>query len=319
MIVRALISAGESPTAFIGGEDKICGNFVYGEKRIAVSEACEYKKNFLDMRPAVAVITNIGYDHADTYKDINEVISAFSEFASRSLAVVNADDINCKKIIKEETITFGFSADATVCGKNLRKSLSGYSFTLYTGGKKKFRVNLKTLGRFNAYNALAAFAACYALKISPESVKDAIENFQAVKRRTEYLGEYCGKRVYADYAHHPDEIKEVLTVFPKNCLIVFQPHTYSRTYRFKEEFVKVLKNSDTVIFKTYPAREKYFAAGDGYSLYLRLKKESKEKIFYAKDISFLKKYIKESAAASVAFIGAGDVYAAAKKIIDKKI
>lgn len=319
MIAHALLCAKKAPTAFIGGRDYKFGNFLSGAKMYAVSEACEYKKNFLDISPSVAVITNIDNDHIESYNGKSDLINSFSQFIKPSVAVINADDANCKAVIRDGCITYGIDSPAFIRAENVRRGEGGYSFILSVNGEKKFKVKLNMLGKFNVYNALATFAACFALKTDLSAAAEALENFSPVERRTEFLGEFSGKKIYADYAHHPNEIKEVLSVFPKDCLIVFQPHTYSRTKYLKNEFTNVLKTRNTVIYKTYPAREKYQKEGDGYSLYLCLKKNSPNETYYAKNKTALLKIIRESSAETVAFIGAGDIYFTAKKFfIDKK-
>ncbi|MDY6367384.1 MAG: UDP-N-acetylmuramate--L-alanine ligase [Clostridia bacterium] len=319
MLAHVLAESGKAPTAFIGGEDSVFGNFLAGDKAVAVTEACEYKKNFLDIYPTVSVIMNTDFDHVDSYKDENDLKQTYKKFSENSFKIINADDKNCAYLSNGKSLTFGFTDKAFYRAENLKKGVNGYSFTLTVGGVKKFRVRLKVPGRYNVYNALAAYAASQTLGVSPGIAKKSLENFTSVKRRTEFLGEYGNKKLYADYAHHPNEISSVIPVFSEKSLFVFQPHTYSRTKTLKDEFSDALKNVDCVIYKTYPARETYDSQGDAYSLYLSLKSKSSKNVFYAKNIKNLKRIIDDFDGTTVIFLGAGNLYFFAKKFfIDKK-
>ena len=316
MIAHVFKEAGLNPTAFIGGEDKSFGNFLIGGKNVAITEACEYEKNFLDIFPTVAVVLNIGDDHQGSFNGTDDMINAYGKFSSKAVAVINADDIPAASILKRGDVTFGIDNPADFTAENLRQGERGYSFNLFLRGVKKAKVKLSVKGRFNVYNALAAIVTGVKLGVPLKKAVKAVSEFTSVKRRAEYLGKYRKKKVYADYAHHPDEIKQALSVFPENCLIVFQPHTYSRTRLLMKKFTEVFLNREVVIYKTYPAREKYDRAGDGYRLYLEIKKFNKN-VKYAKNASLLKKSVKESGAKSVAFIGAGNVYEVCKSFLKK--
>lgn len=316
MITHALDNAGFSPTAFIGGEDKSFGNFLSGEKGVAITEACEYEKNFLDISPTVAVVLNIDDDHQGSYNGMQDMINVYGQFSRGAFSVINADDTNCAPIIKKGDATFGIERTADFKATDLRQGEKGYAFTLYVGGVKKARVRLSVKGRYNVYNALAAIAASVKLGVPIKKAVKAVSEFTSVKRRTEYLGKRFGRAFYADYAHHPSEIKQVLSVFPENCLIVFQPHTYSRTAALMEKFTDVFSDREVIIYKTYPAREKYDRAGDGYTLYLSVRKNN-TKVKYAKNVAALKSFIEKSGLKSVAFIGAGDIYGICKSFFVK--
>ena len=318
MITHVLKTAGESPTAFIGGVDNEFSNYLAGERKYLVTEACEYKKNFLDFKPDIAVITNIDNDHMDSFDGETDLINSFSEFSNGAIKIINSDDERSKMLADSDAVTFGIKTPAVVKAENVRKTEKGYAFTLVVRDKKAFRVRLNIAGRFNVYNALATFSVCLSIGINLNAAKRAVENFSSVKRRLEFLGVYKNKKIYADYAHHPSEIKAVLSVFDDKCLTVFQPHTYSRTKNLKKEFTDVLSARNTVIYKTYPAREKYDKAGDGYSLYLNLKKNSRKNVYYAKNEAALIKAVEKGDEETVVFVGAGDIYYIAKKLFARK-
>lgn len=317
MLAEVMITAGFNPTVFLGGESKTFGNFRTGGRDYAVAEACEYKRNFLDISPDVAIILNIDNDHVDTYKTMSEAVNAFSLFSKNSLNIVNADDAYARKIFNSSTVTFGIRSLAAYKAKYISKS-ERRSFTAYAYGKRLGRVKLKVSGEHNVYNALAVIAAATELKIPFTAVLTALQNFDGVKRRNEYLGDFCGIKCFADYAHHPTEISAVLSAESGKTLVVFQPHTYSRTKALLNDFAAALGNADgIVIYKTYPAREKFSAEGDGKRLYEKIRETYAKNITYARDYSALLKELKAQADKydKILFLGAGNIYETAKKCL----
>ncbi len=317
MLAEVMITAGFNPTVFLGGESKTFGNFRTGGKDFAVAEACEYKRNFLDISPDVAIILNIDNDHVDTYKTMSEAVNAFSLFSKNSLNIVNADDAYARKVFNSSTVTFGIRSLAAYKAKYISKS-ECRSFTAYAYGKRLGRVKLKVSGEHNVYNALAVIAAATELKIPFSAVLTALENFDGVKRRNEYLGDFCGIKCFADYAHHPTEISAVLSAESGKTLVVFQPHTYSRTKALLNDFAAALENADgIVIYKTYPAREKFSAEGDGKRLYEKIRETYAKNIAYVHDCFALLKELKAQACKydKILFLGAGDIYETAKKCL----
>lgn len=314
MLAEVFIAAGLNPTVFLGGDRKTFGNFKSGGGEVAVAEACEYRRNFLDISPSVAVVLNIDNDHVDTFTDMADETAAFRGFVKDSLAVVNADDAYARKVFNSTTITFGIKNLSAYSAKYLSKS-DCRAFTAYAYGKKLGRVRLKIAGEHNVYNALAVIAVANEFKIPFAVVKTTLENFDGVKRRNEYLGDFCGVPCYADYAHHPTEIAALLKDKTEKTLAVFQPHTYSRTAKLLEEFVLSLQKADgIIIYKTYPAREKFSASGDGKRLYLKISENFTGYVSYAGGYKSLVGQLKAHAKEfnKIIFIGAGDIYGIAK-------
>lgn len=317
LIAETMIAAGLNPTVFLGGERKTFGNFRLGSSDYALAEACEYKRNFLDLKPDIAVILNIDNDHVDTFKNMDEAAEAFSRFAKNSFSVVNADDKYARKVFNSSTITFGIKNLATYSAKYIDKK-ENRSFTAYAYGKKLGRVRLNVSGEHNVYNALAAIAVLTELKVPFKIIQSAFSAFDGVKRRNEYLGEFSGVKCFADYAHHPTEISALLNGRTEKTLAVFQPHTYSRTAALIYDFVSALKQADgVIIYKTYPAREKFSASGDGKRLFEEIRKDYSGDIFYAAGYSTLNRILKKYGLKykKILFIGAGDIYSVAKKLI----
>jgi len=323
MIANVLISAKKSPTVFLGGEDAEYGNYLFGEENLSVIEACEYKKNFLDITPDISVVLNIDNDHMDAYKSMADMVNTFREFVGNSLAVINADDVHARNIFNMSTVSFGINAPATYTAKNVKHNGKGYSFTACAHGRPCGKINLSVQGKHNVYNALAAFSVADVLKVPFVKIKEGLESFNGVKRRNERLGTFDGLDVYADYAHHPRELKstiEAMLESGEKFITVFQPHTYSRTENLMDSFVSVLKSlNPLLIYKTYPAREAFNKSGSAETLCENVRKASGENCYYVKDENELKKTILEckSEFKKVVFFGAGDIYFIAKKMCEE--
>lgn len=323
MIAHTLICANVKPTVFLGGESALFGNFLNGDKKFAVAEACEFRKNFLDIKPNLAVVLNIDNDHLDSYGNMENMVDAFSQFVSGSVAFINADDERSKQIHHATTLTFGIENLAHYSARNLRALNRGYSFTAYAYGLPLGKIELSVLGKHNVYNALATIAVCDYLRIPFCYIKRALESFTGVKRRLEYLGKLHKLDCYADYAHHPKEICATIEGFRqsgKSFAVVFQPHTYSRTKLLMQDFIGVLSViPDIVIYQTYPAREIFDADGSAYALYQNLNALSVNDVRYADNPEKLALIIRglQNKYQAVLFLGAGDIYDTAKSLLEK--
>ena len=265
LLSNIFINAGLDPTVFLGGFTQDFGNYRCGKSDFVIAEACEYKKNFLDLKAKVCVVLNIDNDHLDCYCDMQEMVKGFSEFSKDSIAVINADDINCKKIESLTSVTFSINNLSNYTAKNIAFNGKGYSFDVIAYGLKLGRIDLKIKGYHNIYNALSSIAVSQIYNVPFSIQKDAIESFCGVKRRNEYLGKFDGIDVIADYAHHPKEILAMQKTFndlKKRYLTVFQPHTYSRTRLLMDDFINCFNNDNPlIIYKTYTARYKYERQG----------------------------------------------------------
>ena len=322
MIAAILTAAKKSPTVFLGGEDSLSNGYTEGNSDYAVLEACEYKKNMLDVKTKYAVVLNVDNDHLDSYGNMNEMVKAFNEFVDGcSIAVVNADDKYTNKLYCPASVNFGIDSPAAYTAKNLKKGENGYSFTAYAYSLPLGRINLKVIGRHNVYNALAAIAVADLLGVRFGYIKSALENFCSVKRRAEYLGKTNGIKCFADYAHHPKELFATLTAFKENYQnigVVFQPHTYSRTKLLLADFVETLKDYQTVIYKTYAAREDFDFDGSAKKLCDELK-DKNANCHYADNQEELNQKLKNlSGIDIILFLGAGDIYEIALKVIAAK-
>ncbi len=321
MVTHVLNQAKLFPTAFIGGLDNDFSNFYYGKRNYVVAEACEYKKNFLDLSPNAVILSNIDNDHMDSYKNEHNMICAFEHFIFGKKAFINYDCNKCKTLSCKDKVTFGLDKRADFTAKYLSYNGKGYSFSVYKNKSRLGRINLQVFGKHNVYNALGSIAFAENLNIDFAVIKNALENFSLAKRRGEYIGNIKNIKCYADYAHHPSEIAVTLDAFIKSRekdIIVFQPHTYSRTENLLLEFISSLsKVKKLIIYKTYPARERYNKNGSAKRLYTELKKVNKN-LLYAHNPKQLNECINilSGNVKRVIFLGAGDIYDIAKDLMD---
>ncbi len=215
---------------------------------IFVTEACEYKRSFLELKPYIGVVTNVEYDHPDCYSSLEDVRRVFDEFLAQSRVGITAVDKKSKN---------AFAVRAM--GNGLDVELSLESGVVKLNGKAICKLTLPLGGEYNLGNAMFALAAAYALGINVADGAAALTSFAGVKRRFERAKDVDGVTVYFDFAHHPTEIACALKRARETgrTLAVFQPHTYSRTAAYLEDFVEALGagDEDLVLLPTYAARE----------------------------------------------------------------
>ena len=269
MCTHICMAAEKDPTVMIGGTLPLlnAGHRI-GHGNTIIMEACEYYNSFLSFYPTVAVVLNIEADHLDFFKDLEEVKRSFRIFASKvpedgGTIVANADDANTMDALKgihRKMITFGMNSNADVYARNIRYSGTTTTFDVIYKGRKFTDVTLHVPGVHNVKNALAATAACICVGIRPNAVKYGLAGFNGAGRRFEFKGKFNGADVYDDYAHHPGELKALLNTLDsldyKRTIVVFQPHTYSRTAALFDDFVEQLKRPDVLLLaEIYAARE----------------------------------------------------------------
>ena len=270
MITTILMESNLDPTVTVGGMlDCIGGNLRIGQSDVFVTEACEYTNSFLSFFPKVSVILNIEEDHLDFFKDINDIRNSFKKFADLlpedGLLVISADIDNYEEITKDvkcKVVTFGNNASADYTAADITYSDKGCGkFTVVRNGVKEEMIELSVPGAHNVTNALASVAVADYLNIDNDSVAMGFKAFHGADRRFQLKGEVNGITIVDDYAHHPTEIRATLNA-AKNfgsskVTVVFQPHTYTRTKAFFDEFVDALMLADQVVLADiYAAREK---------------------------------------------------------------
>ena len=325
MCTHIMMAAEKDPTVMIGGTLPLLkAAHRVGAGDTIVMESCEYYNSFHAFHPTVAVVLNIELDHADFFSGLEDVKDSFRKFASLvprdGLVVANADDKNTMDALKgldREILTFGVAEAADVYAGNIQYHGCNTDFDLYYKGEFFTHVSLRVPGLHNVKNALAASAAAIYLGCSPAAVGYGLSGFAGAHRRFESKGKYKGADIYDDYAHHPGELKALMDMVEmlgyERTLVVFQPHTYSRTQAFFDDFVKQLRRADVCFLaEIYAAREQNTAGISSADLAA----EIPNALFFA-DNDELEKSLRAAARPGdlIITVGAGDVYRIGEKLV----
>jgi len=260
MVAHVLRQAGRDPTFVVGATagqlDGCCG---VGGGPDFVAEACEYQRSFLKLYPKVAAVLNVEADHLDYYRDIEEIVSAFTDFVSLvpadGVVVVNADDRHAPRTVATSQATverYGFETGLDWSAADLSDDRGRFRFTLLRRGEAVTRIAMTLAGRHNVSNALAAAAICACCDVGPEALAAGIGSFAGVHRRLTERGRRGGIVVADDYAHHPTEIQATLKAArayyqPKRMWVIFQPHQHSRTRFLMEDFARSFSAADVIV------------------------------------------------------------------------
>ena len=327
MVTHILMAAEMDPTVMIGGTLPLlhAGHRV-GHGDTIVMEACEYCNSFLNFYPTIAVILDIDADHLDFFKDIDDIKNSFREFASHvppeGDIIANMDDPNVQEALAplgRKYMTFGLTEQADVCAQNIQSLGPTTDFDIMYRGELFTHVTLQVPGIHNVKNALAACAGAIRLGCGPLAVKYGLGAFHGAGRRFEFKGKYNGADVFDDYAHHPSELHALLDATEhlgyKRRIVVFQPHTYSRTKALFDDFVQELRRPDlTILAEIYAAREKNTI---GIS-----SRDIAEKIpnsMYFASFEEIVKALSWTAAPGdlILTVGAGDIYKTGEQLVKK--
>ena len=259
-ILAHLLNSSNIPTtSFIGGiSENYNSNFLYNENQLFLVEADEYDKSFLNLSPDYACITSIDPDHLDIYNDFKGVESGFISFINN----IKSDGF----LIVQENLDYnypkyGLSHNSDYSIENIRIHDGSYLFDIVTPENKYKNLTFSIPGKHNLMNALAAFVISIKLGCEFNLLKSALESFKGVKRRFTYHIRTKDRIYIDDYAHHPKEINSVYDAlketYPKqDILVAFQPHLFTRTRDFVEEFAESLSQFEAVLLlDIYPARE----------------------------------------------------------------
>lgn len=276
MIAWVLANAGRDPSFMVGGTIRGLGpGGHWGGGQILVAEADEYDSSFLQLRPEVSVITNIEADHLDYYGSMEAIFGAFGEFALNTkkggLLIICSDDRRAADLASQlldsaapfRIQLYGSRADSLWRASEVGPgSPGGVKYAALRNGIEQAQVRLKVPGRHNMLNSLAALAACVELGLEAREVARWLEQFEGAGRRFELVGIADGVEVVDDYAHHPSEIAATLQAarqrYPgRRIVVLFQPHTYTRTRDFLDDFASSLSAADSVIVaEIYASRER---------------------------------------------------------------
>ncbi|MCJ8009581.1 UDP-N-acetylmuramate--L-alanine ligase [Lederbergia wuyishanensis] len=244
------VIGGAKPTSFLIGDGTGSG---VKNSEYFVFEACEYRRHFLSYYPDYAIMTNIDFDHPDYFSNIDDVYSAFQQLAMQvnKAIVAYGDDDQLQKIQAEVPVIFyGFGEGNDFQARNLQKSTSGTKFDVFVRNHFYASFEIPTFGDHNVLNALSVIALCHYEEINVEILQSYLKTFGGVKRR--FTEKVVGNQILVDdYAHHPVEIKATINAarqkYPTSQIVaVFQPHTFTRTQTFLQEFGESLGEADKV-------------------------------------------------------------------------
>lgn len=312
MLAHIFHEAGRSFTAHIGGKDAVFGNCVAEGDDYFITEACEYKRNFLLLSPDIAVILNSDADHLECYCGASELVAAYRRFAESSSKCVCLFGDACAR----GDMTFGMERGADFTASRISCDGGKYAFDILFCGRFFCSVSLSVYGRHNILNALAAAAAAHVSGVRPEHISSALSAFSGVEGRFQSIGGFNGCEVIADYAHHPREISAALhtarLITHGELYVIFRPHTYSRTKNLFADFVDVLgKCRHLLIYKTFAAREYFDADGSALRLSQALKNSR-----YAQSEREIEYFMRGARSGDkILVLGAGDISRIVKGLI----
>lgn len=326
MCTHILMAAEADPTVMIGGTLPLlkAGHRV-GRGDTIVMESCEYHDAFLSFSPTVAVILDIEADHLDYFRDLEHIKNSFRSFAlsvpADGYVVANLDDENTMDAIAgidRRIFTYGLTEKANVYAKNIRFSGSKSTFDVWHDSEFYTEVTLHVPGLHNIKNALAATAASICRGIRPAAVRYGLAGFTPPERRFEFKGKFRGADVYDDYAHHPGElavlIEAVKNLSYERIILVFQPHTFTRTEKFFDDFVAQLARVDVCyLAEIYAARELNTSGISSADLSKKL-----DNALFFDSFEKLESSLRASARAGdiILTVGAGDIYKVGEGLVE---
>ncbi len=343
-LVYCLKCAGVDPNFVIGAEitqlGSPCG---VGDGGHFVAEACEYDRSFLNLRPQIACILNIEADHLDYYKDIEDIVDAFRQFARGvkpgGVLIANGTDPNVAKIIMDSRFrgndkesrngkenengdsvrceTFGFEKSCNFFAQNIQLNDGLYSFDVYQNGKILGATRIGLPGSHNILNALAVVAMATEAGLETQQILAVLGDFAGIDRRLMLKGRVNQITILDDYAHHPTEIRASLEAIrqryePRRLWCVFQPHQYSRTRFLLDDFAESFKLADvTIVPEIYFVRDTQAAKKEINSEILveRIQANGAEAVFidsFDEICSYLRKNV--TSGDTVVTMGAGDIW-----------
>jgi len=333
MVSLILMEGGIDPTVIVGGRlHGLAGsNARLGKGDFIVVEADEFDRSFLSITPTIAVLTTLETDHLDCYRDLEDIKSAFIQFAQKvpfyGFVVLCLDEPALQDImpkIKKKIITYGLNGQADLQAMDIVHKQNTSRFLVVREGQDLGEIQLQIPGKHNVQNALAAIAVGLELKVPFDKVKAGIEKFTGVFRRWEVKAEVDGITVIDDYAHHPTEIRATLagakSGWRRRVIAVFQPHLYSRTRDFYDDFGRAFFNADVlVVTDVYPAREEPIQGVTGELIANAAKQYGHKQVHYVPDKKSVPDFLKSIVQKGdmVITMGAGDIWKFGEDYIKK--
>lgn len=291
-------------TAFVGGIlSQYQTNFIYKGDDLVVVEADEFDRSFLHLYPTIGCITSMDADHLDIYKSHQALKDGFVQFSSQisQYCIVNYG-------LKIQGITYGLDQQSDYYPMDVEQIQTGYKLNIRTPSRDYYGIKFHLIGEHNLSNLICAIAAIDQLDYPMDKVMHSIEHFKGIERRMQI--EIIDSKVFVDdYAHHPSEIKAVYQSISqfynaKKSCVIFQPHLYSRTRDFMDDFAKILSEFDRVaLLDIYPARELPIKGVNSQVLLKKIKNPHKA-LIAKKDIP---EWIGSGESQIILFLGAGDI------------
>jgi UDP-N-acetylmuramate--alanine ligase len=302
-----LYESGADVTAFIGGiVENYSSNLIGSGKSVTVVEADEFDRSFLHLHPDIACVTSMDADHLDIYGDKNAIEDSFREFADK---IEDRNNLFVPKGLPLEGLTTGIDEESTYKAFNIRIENGFYVFDVQTPSEIMKDLKFGLPGRHNLMNALMALAMAKTYGTPTESIAKALASFKGIQRRFSYQIKNENLVYIDDYAHHPTEInavhQAVRELYPnQKVLAIFQPHLFSRTKDFADDFAKSLSQFDEILLMDiYPARELPMEGIKSEWLLSKIENKSKKLVSKTDLIAA----ILESDAKIIVTIGAGDI------------
>ena len=335
-LIYVLKQAGLEPNFIIGAKvSQIGSSSGVTDSKYFVAEACEYDRSFLNLKPKIACILNIEQDHLDYYKNEDEIIQAFDEFAHgvkpEGVVIANGKDVNVAKIIRQPTSelrceTFGLDENCNFYAKNIVLNEGLYAFDVCHNGNLLGATRISVPGTHNILNALAVVAMAVNAGLEPGRVLELLPGFTGIERRLMLKGQFGEITVLDDYAHHPTEIRASLAAIrqryrPRRIWCVFQPHQYSRTRFLLDDFAESFKLADiTIVPEIYFVRDSASAKKEinAQILVARMRANGTEALFID-NFGAICDYLESNVTAgdTVATMGAGDIWKVADEYIQR--
>ncbi len=293
--------------AFVGGiMENYNSNFVYNGEDFILVEADEFDRSFLNLNPNFACITSLDVDHLDIYEDSENLNKAFIEFKNNLLDggfLISNEKVDIK------SLKYGVSDNSDYIVRNIKCNSSFSQFDLHFNGINLENLKIKLQGIHNVMNSVAAVSIALKLGVTEKQIFNSLDSFDGIERRFSYKIDNENIVLIDDYAHHPEEIKQVFktlkSIYPnERLLVVFQPHLFSRTRDLLDEFANVLSEFDAVILlDIYPAREEPISGVSSEILLQKIKSNNK----YLSKKSDLSDMIKNIGYKVNVTLGAGDI------------
>ena len=333
-LIHLLKQAGVDPNFIVGANiSQLNTSSGVADSKYFVTEACEYDRSFLNLKPAIGCILNIEADHLDYYKNEDEIIDAFRQFAlgikPDGILIANGTDPNVAKVIKTMPAelncqTFGVDESCDFYAQNIRLKDGLYVFDVYHNEKLLGKTRISLPGRHNILNALAVVAIANTTGMDTKQILELISEFAGIERRLMLKAQIDGITIIDDYAHHPTEIRATLAAIrqrhmPSRILCVFQPHQHSRTRFLLDDFAESFKLADvTIVPEIYFVRDAETEKKEINSQVLveKMRANSTEAVFMD-GFDAICEYLKKNVTSGDLLItmGAGDIWKVADEYI----